>query len=78
MAIGRARTPHREALDNAWRAAEQVEHCDAAGQYESRDYYVRVATMWATIALAEKGGTGAASPARPSAAVDKALKIEEI
>lgn len=54
-----ARTPHREALQRAWAAAEQVEHCDTAGQYESRDFYVRVATMWATIALAEKGGTGA-------------------
>jgi len=60
MALTRgARTPHREALARAWEAAEQVDHCDAAGQYESRDYYVRVATMWATIALAEKGGTGA-------------------
>lgn len=54
-----ARTPHREALQRAWDAADQVEHCDAAGQHESRDYYIRVATMWAAIALAERGGTGA-------------------
>jgi hypothetical protein len=63
------RTPHREALHRAWTAAEQVEHCDAAGQYESRDYYVRVATMWATIALAEKGGTGAA-PTHPPVSLE--------
>ncbi len=60
MALTRgARTPHREALHRAWAAAQQVEHADTKGEYESRDYYVRVATMWATIALAEKGGTGA-------------------
>ena len=57
------RTPHREALHRAWKAAEQVEHCDAKGEYESRDYYVRTASMWALIALAEKGGTGAMPPA---------------
>lgn len=61
-----ARTPHREALDNAWTAAHCVEHQDALGNYESRDYYIRTATMWATIALAEKGGTGAVH--RPSVA----------
>ncbi|UTN93068.1 hypothetical protein SEA_MARKY_65 [Streptomyces phage Marky] len=64
------RTPHREALHRAWAAANQVEHCDTAGQYESRDFYVRVATMWATIALAEKGGTGAHAPAVPPSATD--------
>lgn len=63
-----ARTPHREALHRAWAAAEQVEHCDAKGEYESRDYYTRVATMWATIALAEKGGTGAVP--RPVPGID--------
>lgn len=59
MTINRGvRTPHREALHRAWTAAEQVATCDAKGEYESRDFYVRVATMWATIALAERGGTG--------------------
>lgn len=61
------RTPHREALQRAWTAADQVELADAHGNYESRDYYVRVATMWATIALAEKGGTGAVPRAVPPA-----------
>jgi hypothetical protein len=62
MLISRgARTPHREALHRSWTAAEQVEHEDALGNYESRDYYIRVAQMWAAIALAERGGTGAYS-----------------
>lgn len=65
-----ARTPHRDALQRAWTAAEQVEHQDSLGNYESRDFYMKVATMWATIALAERGGAGgvvtaAALNARP-------------
>jgi hypothetical protein len=66
MARATARTPHREALDNAWTAAREVAHADAAGNYESRDYYTRVGQMWALIALAEKGGTGA-TPRAPRA-----------
>jgi hypothetical protein len=52
-----ARTPHREALENAWTAARCVEHEDAAGRFDSRDYYIRVAMMWAQIAQAEKRET---------------------
>ena len=53
-----ARTPHREALEKAWTAAGQVEHEDASGNYQSRDFYLCTAIMWGLIALAEKGGTG--------------------
>lgn len=56
---GGGRTSYREALRRAWEAAECVAHEDAAGRYESRDYYIEQSKMWAAIALAEKGSASA-------------------
>lgn len=54
MSVGRARTPHRDALDKAVRYAEEAEACDAAQHYEDRDVRLRFASVWATIALASR------------------------
>lgn len=54
MSVGRARTPHRDALDKAVRYAEEAEACDAAQHYEDRDVRLHFAAVWAAIANASR------------------------
>jgi hypothetical protein len=47
-------TPHRVALENAKRYADEAEHCDAGGQPDDRDVRLKFATAWALIAIASR------------------------
>ena len=54
MAFGRARTPHRDALEKAQRYAEEAEACDAAQHFEDRDVRLHFAAVFAAIAIASR------------------------